>query len=373
MRIRRRAKSCLSQKFRIRGIIIAAAATVSFLSVVGFVIFLNVSNLDILKAKEDLTDKLGTGPVISKFSWENNDPLKADAGPLGKSISKSAGIMPGGVSESNGLSAGFYNRDINLIIPASEIFDTDGIDISIDFCRYENFGSFFSRGNYFNFYLKNGSPAVMFSIFEPDGRITTIQGASNYEIPLDDQFRNVRFIYTPTTGKAELFINNIIIWGQNGIPNRKLYWNRNDDIIIGKGLNGNGVNKSILDNLVIRSTIKMNSLPINLLSFSSISKNGFVQLKWITYSERALLDYVIERSTNNGEFTTIGTVHATGYSEEPVEYSFQDENPVEGISLYRLKPKGYDGKSDNLPVIANKYGDHPEMKELDNVLVKAGL
>lgn len=373
MRIRRRAKSCLSQKLRIRGIIIATAATVSFISVVGFVVFLNVSNLDDTRAESDLTDNLGTGPIISKFTWESSNPLKSDIGPSGKSISNSAAIMMGGISETNGLSAGLFNRDINLVLPSHEIFDTDGIDISIDFCRYENFGSFFSRGNYFNFYLKNGSPAVMFSIYEPDGRITTINGSSTYVIPLDDHFRNVRFIYTPTTGKAELFINNIIIWGQNGIPNRKLYWNKADDIIIGKGLNGNGVNKPILDNLVIRSTIKMNSLPINLLSFSSTNKSGFVQLKWITYSERALLDYIIERSVNGGEFVSIGTVNATGYSEEPVEYSFQDENPVEGMSLYRLRPKGFEGKTDALPVIANKYEKEPETKDLDNVMVKAGI
>src|SRR5690606_35268587 len=120
--------------------------------------------------------------------------------------------------------------------------------------------------------------------------------------------------------------------GQNGLPNRKLYWNKEDDIIRGKGLNGNGVNKPILDNLVIRSTIKMNSLPINLLSFSAVNKVDHVELKWITYSESMLLDYVVERSDNGGEFQTIGTVHATGYSDEPVYYSFIDQNPVEGTN-----------------------------------------
>ncbi|MGI8893781.1 MAG: hypothetical protein ACR2GN_10030 [Bacteroidia bacterium] len=373
MRIKRRTKSCLNQRFRIRGIIIVVAATVSFITVVGFVIFLNVSNLDALKAEGEIIDKLGTGPIISRFTWENNNPLIPVTGPEGKSISKSAGVMAGGVSESQGLSAGFYNRDINLVLPGSEIFDTDGIDVSIDFCRYENFGSFFSRGNYFNFYLKNGSPAVTFSIYETDGRISTIQGVSNYVVPVDDQFRNLRFIYTPTTGKAELFANNIIIWGQNGIPNRKLYWNKGDDIIIGKGLNGNGVNKPIIDNLVIRSTIKMNSLPINLLSFTSTNKSGFVELKWITYSETMLLDYIIERSTNGGEFQQIGTVHATGYSDEPVYYQFLDEYPIEGTNFYRLRPKGFNGKSENLPVIANKYSNNSDTLDLEKMLVKAGL
>jgi hypothetical protein len=373
MRIRRRPRSCLSQKIRIRGIIIVAAAAVSFVSVIGFVIFLNVSSLDELKAESEITDKLGTGPVLSRFTWEDANPLKPETGPMAKSISKTAGVMPGGVSETNGLSAGLYNREINLVIPGLELFDTEGIDISVDFCRYENFGSFFSRGNYFNFYMKNGSPAVTYSIYEPDGRITTIQGVSNYQIPVDDQFRNIRFIYTPTTGKAEIFINNIIIWGQNGIPNRKLYWKTGDDIVVGKGLNGNGVNKPILDNLTIRSTIKMNSLPINLLSFTAVNKDGFVELKWITYSETLLQDYIIEKSVNGGEFREIGIVHATGFSDEPVYYRFNDENPEEGTNFYRLKPKGFSGKSENLPVIANKYSPENKISDYDDAIVRVGL
>jgi hypothetical protein len=373
MRIRRKVKSCLSQRIRIRGIIIVAAATISFISVVIFVIFINISNLDDIKAEGDNIDKLSTGPIITKFTWEDPNALKAEIGPFAKSISKSAVVMMGGVSETKGLSAGSFNRDINMIIPATEIFDNDGIDISIDFCRYENYGSFFSRGNYFNFYLKNGSPAVTYSIYEPDGQITTIHGVSNFVVPLDDQFRNLRFIYTPTTGKAEIFVNNIIVWGQNGIPNRKLYWKKSDEIIIGKGLNGNGVNKPILDNLIIRSTIKMNSLPINLLSFSAVSKPGFVELKWITYSESMLLDYIIERSGNGAEFKEIGTVHSTGYSDEPVYYQFMDENPVEGTNFYRLRPKGFNGKTENLPVIANKYSIEKDNTDFENALINAGL
>lgn len=371
MRIKRRTRSCLNQRFKIKGIIIVAVATISFISVVGFVIFLNVTSLDQIRAEGEITDKLGTGPVIVKFTWEDPNPLKANIGPMAKSISKSASIIAGGVSETNGLSAGLFNRDINLVIPGIELFDNDGIDISIDFCRHENFGSFYARGNYFNFYLKNGSPAVTFSIYEPDGRITTIQGISNYIVPLDDQFRNMRFIYTPTTGKAEIFVNNIIIWGQNGIPNRKLYWNKGDDIIIGKGLNGNGINRPILDNLIIRSTIKMNSLPINLLSFSAVNKPGFVELKWITYSETMLQDYIIERSNNNGEFKVIGMVHATGFSDEPVYYNFIDENPEVGTNFYRLKPKSFNGKNESLPVIAHNYNTESDV-DLENMLVKAG-
>lgn len=373
MRLRRRTKSCLSQRIRIRGIIIAAAATVSFVSVIGFVIFLNVSSLDDLKAEGEITDKLGTGPIISKFTWEDPNPLKPEKGPMAKSINKTASVMPGGVSETKGLSAGLNNRDINLVIPGFELFDTEGIDISIDFCRYENFGSFFARGNYFNFYMKNGSPAVTYSIYEPDGRITTVQGVSNYQIPVDEQFRNIRFIYTPTTGKAEIFINNIIIWGQNGIPNRRLYWKTSDDIIIGKGLTGNGVNKPILDNLTIRSKIKMNSLPINLLSFSATNKSGFVELKWITYSETLLQDYIVERSVNGLEFKEIGTVHATGFSEVPVYYRFVDENPEGEMNFYRLKPKGYNGKSENLPVIANRYNPENITSEFEDAIVRVGL
>ena len=45
-------------------------------------------------------------------------------------------------------------------------------------------------------------------------------------------------------------MNSVVVWSHQGPGNVPLSWKNAGNIVIGKNLNGNGVDKAILDNLL---------------------------------------------------------------------------------------------------------------------------
>ncbi len=67
---------------------------------------------------------------------------------------------------------------------------------------------------------------------------------------------------------------------------------------------------------------------------SKMQGNRQVQLVWNTQNEGNYTNYTVERSIDGGKtFTVLGAVPATGSGK----YSLQDQNPITGSNLYRLK------------------------------------
>ena len=94
-------------------------------------------------------------------------------------------------------------------------------------------------------------------------------------------------------------------------------------------------------------------LPIKLLNFSAELKNEKVNLNWSTASEQNNDFFTIERLTNDdSEFTPIITIPGAGNSNKTLYYSAIDDNPLQGISYYRLKQTDYDGKFEYSKIIA---------------------
>ena len=97
-------------------------------------------------------------------------------------------------------------------------------------------------------------------------------------------------------------------------------------------------------------TIYINAvLPLNFISYSVISNavrnlEKSVQNIWTTTNEINVSHYNIQRSTNNKDFTTIGTVKAKNKSSN--QYTFYDAPPVEGLGVvyYRISAVDNDGK-----------------------------
>lgn len=86
-------------------------------------------------------------------------------------------------------------------------------------------------------------------------------------------------------------------------------------------------------------------LPVTITSFSAAQKNNAVQLNWSTVNEINNDYFSIERSSDNKNFTGIGTVYsqqAAGDGQQ--QYSFTDDHPLTGTSYYRLKQVDKDGK-----------------------------
>ncbi|MFL5731333.1 MAG: NosD domain-containing protein [Cytophagaceae bacterium] len=109
-------------------------------------------------------------------------------------------------------------------------------------------------------------------------------------------------------------------------------------------------------------------LPVQLISFSVIKNADYTAfIQWSTASELNSRQVEIQRSADGIYFETIGVIPANGNSFTIKEYSFEDKNPLQGISYYRLSQTDIDGKKflsevrsldllEELSIIGNKDG-----------------
>lgn len=84
-------------------------------------------------------------------------------------------------------------------------------------------------------------------------------------------------------------------------------------------------------------------LPIKLSSFTANNENDTrVLLEWTSENETGFKGFEIERSADGNSWSKIGFVPGNGGATVN-EYSFYDNNPLQGVSYYRLKMVDYDG------------------------------
>jgi len=102
---------------------------------------------------------------------------------------------------------------------------------------------------------------------------------------------------------------------------------------------------SLANSFHVASTDAVNSpLPIELLSFNANLKSDIVELNWTTSSELNNDFFTIERASNIEKFEKIITTKGQGTIKTKTNYLQVDENPLPGISYYRLKQTDFDGK-----------------------------
>jgi hypothetical protein len=334
-----------SQKTSIRAKFIIGAFTVGVTCSIAWFVFINVSNNTETKASIGSNGwSLNNGEVISNFTWENGEPTKAATGPDAIKISPTAYIAFGGKNSTGGLAPGNATKDINMEIEAAPLFNTEGIDISIDYRGTEPSGSFFTRGKTFDFGFENGFLSITYRV-QTGKSYQTISETTNYELINDGLYRNYRFIYTPATGKGEIFVNSVIVWSYESPRNTALWWNTTDNIIIAKGIDGGGNDTPLLDNLTIRTTGTLSPLAESLIGFNLKTMTGVVTITWTTTANSKVDYFTIQRSINGTDFTTITTVKADPIQKESEEYTFTDKNfTIAGIYYYRIRQTFTDGK-----------------------------
>ena len=88
-------------------------------------------------------------------------------------------------------------------------------------------------------------------------------------------------------------------------------------------------------------------LPVTLTSFTgdfvASSSGNYVELNWHTATELNSCCFIIERSGDGKNFSSIGTVDAIHNSNVPSGYSFADNYPLPGENYYRLRLQDMDG------------------------------
>lgn len=83
-------------------------------------------------------------------------------------------------------------------------------------------------------------------------------------------------------------------------------------------------------------------LPVNLLSFTANVANKNVNVNWATTNEVNLAGFEVQRSVNGKDFIPVSMVQAAGTVASKT-YSFVDQEPVPGMSYYRLRLNDKDG------------------------------
>lgn len=84
-------------------------------------------------------------------------------------------------------------------------------------------------------------------------------------------------------------------------------------------------------------------LPVELLLFDARLEGGTVRCTWSTASEQNNDYFTVERSGDGTVFTDIGEVEGSGTSLVMHDYAFTDEQPLSGLSYYRLRQTDLDG------------------------------
>ncbi len=77
-------------------------------------------------------------------------------------------------------------------------------------------------------------------------------------------------------------------------------------------------------------------LPLEVVEFYGEIVQSDVVLNWHTAFEAEINRFIVERSTDGIDFSSIGEVRSLGNSTNVQNYRFEDENPMPGLNYYRL-------------------------------------
>ena len=111
-------------------------------------------------------------------------------------------------------------------------------------------------------------------------------------------------------------------------------------------IEGDTVNMGAFETIIPNAT-----QPIRLLYFKATKiADNHVQLTWATASEENNDYFLIERSIDGKDWEVINQKPGAGNSSQTRSYQYIDENPIIGISYYRLRQVDFDGTTTTSPL-----------------------
>jgi hypothetical protein len=103
-------------------------------------------------------------------------------------------------------------------------------------------------------------------------------------------------------------------------------------------------------------------LPVELLNFDASCNEGKHKLEWSTATETNNNYFTIERSSDAIHFEKAGQISGAGNSNIKLQYSWTEENILEGTYYYRLTQTDFDGKHETFnPVSVNCEGSEKSL------------
>lgn len=86
-------------------------------------------------------------------------------------------------------------------------------------------------------------------------------------------------------------------------------------------------------------------LPVTWLNVVAECNRGDVTVKWSTASEQNSDYFTVERSYDGTNFTDLANVLAAGQSSTVKNYSYVDEDPIKGVSYYRIRETDFNSST----------------------------
>jgi hypothetical protein len=73
-------------------------------------------------------------------------------------------------------------------------------------------------------------------------------------------------------------------------------------------------------------------------------KQQIVQLNWAKQNGEQIANFIIEKSTDKTSWQELAKIYGAQHNSQPVNYFQTDNQPIAGVSYYRLKQTNIDGK-----------------------------
>ena len=105
------------------------------------------------------------------------------------------------------------------------------------------------------------------------------------------------------------------------------------------------------------------TLPITLLDFTVRVQDAQVIVAWSTENETNNDYFSVERSVDGQQYEVVGTIDGAGTSTFVLTYSWTDEQPLAGVSYYRLRQTDFDGQQEAFDWVAVSVEDLPAPPE----------
>jgi len=117
------------------------------------------------------------------------------------------------------------------------------------------------------------------------------------------------------------------------------------------------------------------ALPVELLSFEGNYTQEGVTLHWITVMEMNNNYFLVQRSTDGVNYSTIGKVKGAGTTYNPSSYTLTDADAPDGIVYYRLLQYDFDGteKISAIVKVASRFSETLELTAYPNPFTQASM
>jgi hypothetical protein len=122
-----------------------------------------------------------------------------------------------------------------------------------------------------------------------------------------------------------------------------------------------GVNFTDGDRFTLGNTDDTSPLPIALVNFEVTLQESKTVVQWTTSSELNNDFFTIQKSANAEQWEEVSIVKGAGTSKKQHDYQVIDNQPLPGVSYYRLKQTDFDGKFEYSKIVAVKFDGVKDM------------